>query len=87
VLEPEGILFAKIADYVHGHRFQWAHVDFIRAAVAVGFTACDCIVKSDRGRSRTQGGKRPTMHDDTIAIGWFSESRPSASSAQVMPIV
>jgi SAM-dependent methyltransferase len=45
VLEPEGILFAKIADYVHGHRFQWAHVELIRAAAATGFTACDCIVK------------------------------------------
>lgn len=45
VLKPEGILLAKIADYVHGHRFQWAHIELIKAAVAVGFTACDCIVK------------------------------------------
>src|SRR5262249_17017527 len=33
VLRPEGVLFCKIADYVHGHRFQWAHLEFIRAAV------------------------------------------------------
>lgn len=45
VLKPEGILFCKIADYVHGHRFQWAHVDFIRAAAEVGFCPCDCIIK------------------------------------------
>jgi len=45
VLKPEGILFCKIADYVHGHRFQWAHVDFIKAAAEVGFCPCDCIVK------------------------------------------
>jgi SAM-dependent methyltransferase len=49
VLKPEGILLSKIADYVHGHRFQWAHIDLINAAVAVGFTACDCIVKVRRG--------------------------------------
>jgi SAM-dependent methyltransferase len=49
VLEPEGILFCKIADYVHGHRFQWAHVEVVQAAVAVGFCACDCIVKVRRG--------------------------------------
>ena len=49
VLRPQGILFAKIADYVHGHRFQWAHVEFIKAAVQVGFTACDCIVKVRKG--------------------------------------
>lgn len=49
VLKKEGILFCKIADYVHGHRFQWAHVDLINAAVVVGFTACDCIVKVRKG--------------------------------------
>jgi len=45
VLRPEGILLAKIADYVHGHRFQWAHIELVSAALEVGFTACDCIVK------------------------------------------
>lgn len=49
VLEPEGILFCKITDYVHGHRFQWAHIDVIRAATEVGFCACDCIVKVRTG--------------------------------------
>lgn len=49
VLEPEGLLFAKISDYVHGHRFQWAHVEMIKAAVAAGFCPCDCIVKVRQG--------------------------------------
>jgi SAM-dependent methyltransferase len=49
VLRDEGILFCKIADYVHGHRFQWAHIELINAAVAAGFTACDCIVKVRKG--------------------------------------
>jgi hypothetical protein len=49
VLRPEGILFCKIADYVHGHRFQWAHIELIKAATQVGFTACDCIVKVRQG--------------------------------------
>lgn len=49
VLKPEGILFCKITDYVHGHRFQWAHVDFIMAATEVGFCPCDCIVKVRKG--------------------------------------
>ncbi len=26
VLCNDGVLFCKIADYVHGHRYQWAHV-------------------------------------------------------------
>lgn len=45
ILKPEGILLCKITDYVHGHRFQWAHVDFILATSEVGFCPCDCIVK------------------------------------------
>lgn len=49
VLRPEGILLCKIADYTHGHRFQWAHVELLRIAVAVGFCACDCIVKVRKG--------------------------------------
>lgn len=49
VLRKQGILFCKIADYVHGHRHQWAHVEVINAAVEIGFTACDCIVKVRKG--------------------------------------
>jgi SAM-dependent methyltransferase len=49
VLRPEGILLCKIADYVHGHRYQWAHIDLIEAAKAVGFCPCDCIVKVRQG--------------------------------------
>lgn len=49
VLKSEGILFSKIADYVHGHRFQWAHIALIESATKIGFTACDCIVKLRKG--------------------------------------
>ena len=49
VLKPEGVLLCKITDYVHNHRFQWAHVDLLQAAKAAGFIACDCIVKVRKG--------------------------------------
>ena len=49
VLKPEGVMFCKIADYVHGHRFQWAHIEFISAAKLVGFCPCDSIVKVRKG--------------------------------------
>jgi SAM-dependent methyltransferase len=49
ILRPEGTLFCKISDYIHNHRYQWAHVDFILAAREVGFRACDCIVKARKG--------------------------------------
>ena len=49
VLRPEGILLAKIADYVHHHRYQWAHVELVQAAKEVGFQPCDCIIKIRKG--------------------------------------
>jgi hypothetical protein len=49
VLKPEGILLCKIADYIHGHRFQWAHIELMKAAAEVDITACDCIVKVRKG--------------------------------------
>jgi DNA modification methylase len=49
VLKDEGILFSKITDYVHHHRYQWAHIELMNAARAVGFTPCDCIVKVRNG--------------------------------------
>jgi len=49
ILAPEGILFCKIADYVHHHRYNWAHLDFVDAAREAGFRACDCIIKIRKG--------------------------------------
>jgi SAM-dependent methyltransferase len=49
VLRSKGLLLCKIADYIHNHRYQWAHVEVMRAAVDAGFCACDCIVKIRKG--------------------------------------
>ena len=49
VLKPEGILLCKITDYVHHHRYQWAHMEFILAAREGGLMPCDCIVKIRKG--------------------------------------
>lgn len=49
VLIPEGILLCKITDYIHNHRYQFAHVSLINAAVQEGFCPCDCIVKVRKG--------------------------------------
>lgn len=49
ILVDEGVLLCKIVDYVHNHRYQWAHIDLTRAGQDVGFTACDCIIKVRKG--------------------------------------
>jgi hypothetical protein len=49
ILKNEGVLLAKITDYIHHHRYQWAHVELVQAARDAGFQACDCIVKIRKG--------------------------------------
>jgi hypothetical protein len=49
VLIADGVLLCKITDYVHNHRYQWAHIDLVCAGQDVGFTACDCIIKVRKG--------------------------------------
>lgn len=49
VLKSEGILLCKITDYIHDHRYQWAHVDLVHAANGIGFCPCDCIIKIRKG--------------------------------------
>jgi hypothetical protein len=45
-LVTEGVLFCKIADYIHHHQHQCAHVELIQAAMAAGFRTSDCIIKA-----------------------------------------
>jgi hypothetical protein len=49
VLQPEGLLLAKITDMVNNHQSKWAHCDFMRMAEEAGFTVCDLIVKVRTG--------------------------------------
>lgn len=49
VLANDGVLLCKIVDYVHNHRYQWAHIDLIRSGQDAGFTPCDCIIKVRKG--------------------------------------
>jgi SAM-dependent methyltransferase len=49
VLRQEGVLLCKVADYIHNHCYQWAHIEVIRAATEAGFRPCDCIIKVRKG--------------------------------------
>lgn len=57
VLRPEGIVIAKLADFIHNHRYQWSHVEFINAAIAEGMTPCDAIIKADPCASNLKSSK------------------------------
>jgi hypothetical protein len=62
LLRPDGLVFAKIADFVHNHRYQWQHVAFVAAVEAVGMTACDLIVKADPTSANLKSSKWQRVH-------------------------
>jgi len=62
VLQPEGIILAKIADLVHNHRYQWQHVSFIEAARRSGMTPCDCLIKVNSPSGNLISGKWRTQY-------------------------
>lgn len=62
VLRPDGLIFAKIKDYIHNHRYQW-NLEYFNAAVrAVGLTPCDLIIKRDPCGGNLKSGRWKTAH-------------------------
>lgn len=62
VLRPDGLIFAKIKDYIHNHRYQWNLEYFNAAARAVGLTPCDLIIKRDPCGGNLKSGRWKTAH-------------------------
>lgn len=72
VLLPGGLVFAKLCDFVHNHRYQWAIVDFVNAVRQVdGLTACDLIVKRDPCGGNLKSGRWVTSHHVRRCHSWF----------------
>lgn len=72
VLRPEGLIFAKLKDFVHNHRYQWMLADFIAAARAqVGLTPCDLIVKRDPSAGSLKSSKWQKAHHVRNAHCWW----------------
>ena len=62
VLRAEGLVFAKIKDYIHNHRYQWNLELFNSSARAAGLTPCDVIVKRDPAAGNLKSGKWQSSH-------------------------
>ena len=62
VLKPDGLVFAKIKDYVHNHRYQW-NLELFNAAVReAGMTPCDLIIKRDPCGGNLKSGRWQRAH-------------------------
>lgn len=62
VLKPDGILFAKIKDYIHNHRYQWNLEMFNAAVRSAGMTPCDLVIKRDPCGGNLKSGRWAKAH-------------------------
>lgn len=62
VLRDDGLIFAKIKDYIHNHRYQWNLELFNTAVRAVGMTPCDLIIKRDPCAGNLKSGRWRVAH-------------------------
>lgn len=76
VLRSDGLVFAKLKDFVHNHRYQWTLTDFIGAVRAVkGLTPCDLIVKRDPSGGALKSSLWETNHHVRNAHCWWTVVR------------
>lgn len=62
VLRYDGLIFAKIKDYIHNHRYQW-NLEYFNAAVReAGLTPCDLIIKRDPCGGNLKSGRWKRSH-------------------------
>lgn len=72
VLTTDGLVFAKLKDFVHNHAYQWTLTDFIGAVrVQPGLTACDLIVKRDPSAGNMKSSKWQKAHHVRNAHCWW----------------
>jgi hypothetical protein len=62
VLRPDGLIFAKIKDYIHNHKYQWNVNLFNAAVVTAGMTPCDMIIKKDPTAGNLKSGRWEQAH-------------------------
>jgi hypothetical protein len=62
VLKDDGLVFAKVKDYIHNHRYQW-NLEMLNAEVrASGLVPCDLIIKRDPCGGNLKSGRWQKAH-------------------------
>lgn len=61
-LRPDGLVFAKIKDYIHNHKYQWNLEMFNAEVRAAGLTPCDLIIKRDPSAGNMASGRWERAH-------------------------
>jgi SAM-dependent methyltransferase len=62
VLTPDGLIFAKVKDYIHNHKYQW-NLELFNAEVRIaGLTPCDLVIKRDPCGGNLKSGRWEKAH-------------------------
>lgn len=75
LLVDDGIVIAKLADYVHNHKYQWVLSDYVAAVKAAGLTPCDLIIKADPCGGNLKSGKWKKSYHARRSHSWFVVAR------------
>lgn len=71
VLKPDGLILAKIKDYIHNHRYQWNLEHFNACVRSAGLTPCDLIIKRDPcGGNMKSGRWKKSHHAKNVHCYW-----------------
>lgn len=72
ILVDDGLVFAKLCDFVHNHRYQWSLVDFVTEVRATpGLTATDLIIKRDPSAGNLASGRWERSHHARRSHCWW----------------
>lgn len=76
VLKTDGLIFAKLKDFVHNHNYQWMLVEWVTAVKELdGLTPCDLIVKRDPCGGNLTSSLWQTCHHVRNVHCWWSVVR------------
>jgi len=71
VLKNDGLIFAKIKDYIHNHKYQWNLQYFNQHVRSVGLTPCDLIIKRDPCGGNLKSGRwKKMVHAKNVHCYW-----------------
>jgi hypothetical protein len=86
VLSADGLVFAKLKDFVHNHRYQWTLTRFVQAVESVsGLAPCDLIVKRDPCGGNLKSGRWVKQHHARNAHCWWVVVRKGKCERRAAP--
>lgn len=86
VLRSEGIILAKIKDYIHSSTYQWTLVDWVNAVRAQeGLTPCEVRIKIDPCAGNLSSGRWKKVHHARVVHTWWTVTRKGRCVRRTYP--